>query len=92
MRAYISHESPDETTPSDRYRMMRHDGRQSGENISLTYPDSGASPESIVKDVVAGWLNSSGHWEDLLATGWTKQGISVPAAQDRGLYTTQNFY
>ena len=92
MRDYVSHESPDGTKPSDRYRIMGHDDQRSGENISLTYPDPTTSPESIAKEILSGWLDSSGHRENILESNWIKQGIGVFAARDGGVYTTQNFY
>lgn len=92
MRDYVSHESPDGTNPTDRYRIMGHDNRQSGENISLTYPGPNASSDSIAKEIVSGWMDSSGHRENILEDNWTEQGIGVYTARDGGVYTTQNFY
>lgn len=92
MRGYFAHESPDGTSPKDRYRISGHEDRQSAENLSLTYPDIDATPRAIAVEIVDGWMDSNGHRQNILEMSWTKEGIGVFLTRDGGVYTTQNFY
>ena len=80
-RDYFSHTSPDGDGPEDRAAAAGYDG-YSGENIALGYN----SAEAVVK----GWMESSGHRENILNCSSTEVGVGV-ADSSRGLYWTQMF-
>jgi uncharacterized protein YkwD len=54
-----------------------------GENIAAGY---GSAAE-----VMEGWMNSSGHRENILNPAFTRLGVGVTAASDGTLYWVQNF-
>ena len=80
-RNYFSHTSPDGEGPEDRAAAAGYDG-YSGENIALGYN----SAEAVVK----GWMQSSGHRENILNCSSTEVGVGV-ADSSQGLYWTQMF-
>lgn len=90
-RDFFAHESPDGTTPADRYRRMGHDPRPAGENISKRFPTAGSSIDEIATRVVEGWMNSQGHRENILKSNWRSEGIGVFRATDGAIFVTENF-
>jgi uncharacterized protein YkwD len=48
------------------------------------------SPEAIARKTVDGWMNSSGHRENILAPHWKREGIGVEIAPDNRVLVTQN--
>lgn len=101
-RDYFSHESPDGETRSDRYERFGYNCRVStgsgtylkgGENNGrLEYSGWELSEEEIASEIVAGWLESTGHRENLLRKHWQGEGIGVAVGgDDSEIYVTQNF-
>jgi uncharacterized protein YkwD len=83
-RGYFDHTGLDGRDPSDR---AAAEGYSSGvgENIAAGY-DS-------VADVMAGWIDSPGHYANLINTDYRVVGfgrVSVPSSP-YGVYWTQNF-
>lgn len=66
-RSYFSHTSPEGTNPGDRISATGYSWMRYGENIGAGY----ATPT----DVVNGWLNSTGHRENILNCAFTEIGV-----------------
>jgi uncharacterized protein YkwD len=49
------------------------------------------SPEAIVAITVAGWMNSSGHRENILTPTFDREGIGIAIASDDKVYITEDF-
>jgi len=49
------------------------------------------SPEAIAQITVAGWMNSSGHRENILTPTFDREGIGVAIASDDKVYITEDF-
>lgn len=88
---FSGHEMPDGRTLADRYDRAGYDWRQCGENITKHYPDDLDDATAIAREVVAGWLDSPSHRENLLDSGWRVEGIGVDYATDGAVLATQNF-
>ena len=43
------------------------------------------------EDVVKGWMDSSGHWENILTRGYDSEGIGVAFGGGSTVLGTQNF-
>jgi len=88
---YFDHTSPDGESAADRYHRFGHDDRSVGENIALRQPGPTAGADDIADRVVEGWMDSSGHRENLLRDRFEAEGIGVFCDPDRTVYVTQNF-
>ena len=49
------------------------------------------SPEAIAQITVAGWMNSSGHRENILTQTFDREGIGIAIASDDQVYITEDF-
>jgi len=49
------------------------------------------SPEAIAQITVAGWMNSSGHRENIFTPNFDREGIGVAIASDDKVYITEDF-
>ena len=49
------------------------------------------SPEEIARTTVSGWMNSSGHRENILTPTYDRQGIGVAIGSNDRVYITENF-
>jgi uncharacterized protein YkwD len=49
------------------------------------------SPATIARKTVDGWMQSTGHRENILTPHWRRQGIGVEIGSDNQVYVTQNF-
>ena len=64
---------------------------------SATYYSNGrteydwSSPEEIAQTTVSGWMNSSGHRENILTPSFDREGIGVAIAPDNKVYITEDF-
>ena len=64
---------------------------------SATYYSNGEtvydwnSPEEIAQITVAGWMNSSGHRENILTPTFDREGIGIAIASDDKVYITEDF-
>jgi uncharacterized protein YkwD len=50
-----------------------------------------SSVEEIAESTVIGWMNSAGHRENILKSGYDRVGTGVAVAEDGKVYITQNF-
>jgi uncharacterized protein YkwD len=86
--SYFDHTGRDGSKPWDRVAAAGYPARASGENIAQGYPDPAA--------VVAGWMSSPGHRQNMLDCGWTELGVGYAEGSPSGgnirpLYWTQVF-
>jgi len=80
---YFSHTSPTYGSP---FTMMQSFGLKfsaAAENIAYGY--------STPKEVVAGWMNSPGHRENILSRSYTQTGVGAAKKANGTLYWTQMF-
>ena len=49
------------------------------------------SEETLARDIVDGWMDSRGHRENILNTGYDRVGIGVHITPEEEVYSTQNF-
>ena len=47
--------------------------------------------EEIASQIVAGWMDSPGHRQNILETSYDQEGIGVVVTADEKVYVTQNF-
>ena len=81
---YFDHRAPDGSTPGDRVRRAGYTRASTGENIAF-------GPESA-EEVVRGWLESTGHCENILDARFEQIGIGLAEGSRRGhIYWVQNF-
>jgi uncharacterized protein YkwD len=85
--SYFDHTGRDGSRPWDRVAAAGYPARASGENIAQGYPDPAA--------VVAGWMSSPGHRQNMLDCGWTELGVGYAEGSSgsnvRSLYWAQVF-
>jgi len=67
-KRYFDHISPDGVNPFTWVRSRGYQYRLVGENLALGYRTS--------QSVVTGWMNSSGHRENILESGFDEVGIA----------------
>lgn len=83
-RGYFAHQTPEGLTPPDRLARGGVAGISlAGENVGLT---SRPDPN---QEIVAGWLASPVHRQNLLAPVFNRTGIGIARASDGTLYYTQ---
>ena len=83
-RKFFEHRGSDGSQPKDRVRRAGYLSRLTGENIAL-------GPESA-EEVVAGWLASPGHCENIMEPAFRDIGIGVAIGRKRGqIYWVQTF-
>ena len=83
-RKYFEHEGRDGSQPRDRVRRAGYESRLTGENIAY-------GPVSA-EEVVAGWLASPGHCENIMEPRFRDIGVGVAVGRKRGqIYWVQNF-
>ena len=49
------------------------------------------SEESLAREIVDGWMNSAGHRQNILTSGYDRIGIGIGISEDDAVYATQNF-
>ena len=83
-RKFFEHRGSDGSQPKDRVRRAGYLSRLTGENIAL-------GPESA-EEVVAGWLASPGHCENIMEPAFRDTGVGVAIGRKRGqIYWVQTF-
>ncbi len=86
-RGYFDHNTPEGTGPGARIDAAGYSGRGWGENI--------AQGQSTASEVVAGWMNSTGHRENILNCNFNELGVGYAEGSGRGnvpgIYWTQVF-
>ncbi|MES9144015.1 CAP domain-containing protein, partial [Cutibacterium acnes] len=88
---YFDHKSP---TKGYFYDIWKKDGFKysaGAENIYYTTGYKGKDADTLAKNIVDGWMNSSGHRANILNAQYTDLGVGV-ADQNGKLYATQLFY
>lgn len=82
---FFSHTSPSGETPADRVRAVGLTYWMVGENLfqATNIPD-------LVPAAVEGWMNSPGHRQNLLQSGYTETGVGI-WREDNTYYVTQLF-
>jgi len=79
---YFDHDGQDGRSPFDRMRDAGHPA-PTGENIAYGYPTPAA--------VMAGWMGSDGHRENLLTCAHQTIGVGLAYGPDGRAYWTQDF-
>ena len=64
-------------------RRLEHTRKPVGENIAMGYRNS--------KEVVRGWMNSSGHRANILNSGYRRIGVAAYKAKDGSVWWCQQF-
>jgi uncharacterized protein YkwD len=83
-RKYFDHRGADGSQPKDRVLRAGYEPRLTGENIAY-------GPKSA-EEVVAGWLASPGHCENIMEPRFEHIGIGVATARGNGrIYWVQTF-
>lgn len=101
-RGYFAHTAPDGETMRDRYdrfgyecRVSTGDGRYAigAENIYRQSASTPDDPAGVARSVVAGWMDSPPHRENILREYWQHEGIGVAVVEDgtTQVFVTQNF-
>jgi uncharacterized protein YkwD len=80
---FFSHTGLDGSDPGDRISATGYGWRAYGENIAYGYPDEEA--------VMEGWLESSGHCENIMNDRFTEMGAASAKSSSGLLYWTQDF-
>jgi uncharacterized protein YkwD len=81
---FFEHRGSDGSEPRDRVRRAGYLSRLTGENIAY-------GPESA-EEVVAGWLASPGHCENIMEPSFRDIGVGVATGRKRGqIYWVQTF-
>ena len=81
---YFGHVDLDGRSPSARAAACGYSG-DFGENIYY------ASYRATAESVVAGWLNSAGHKQNIETRGWTVTGVGVAVSARSETFWTQEF-
>jgi uncharacterized protein YkwD len=83
-KKYFDHRGANGSQPRDRVMRAGYDPRLTGENIAL-------GPQSA-EEVVAGWLDSPGHCENIMDARFRHIGVGLAEGRGRGkVYWVQNF-
>ena len=78
----MSHQLPGEASLGDRVSATGYDWTRLGENVAAGY----TTPEAVV----AGWMNSTGHRENILNPEFTHLGVGYENAPDNITGTPEN--
>lgn len=89
-RDYFSHTTPEGMSASDRAKQVNYGYRRISENISLQTVDPTMSVTCVAEEIVDGWIDSSGHRENVFDSKVTHHGVGcyIDGAQ---IYVTENF-
>lgn len=98
-RSYFGHKDPNGTAHLERRKRFEYVCPHTGENIGYKriYLPSGAftnenlSLESLAREITHGWLNSTGHRENILSPHYEAEGVGVFVTQNGTIYVTQEF-
>lgn len=84
-REFFSHDNPDGASPFDRIHAAGIEYSRAGENIAWNnFPNP-------VEKAVDGWMNSTGHRNNILNGEFTLTGMGVAGDDTNGYYFTQVF-
>ncbi len=87
-RGYFNHTTPDGLDPAARVDRAGIDCVDVGENI-VKLPRSNHE-QPLAEDVVEAWLDSPGHYINLVRSDWSQMALGVVADAD-SVYVTQKF-
>jgi uncharacterized protein YkwD len=87
-RSYFSHTTPDGLSVFDLLRQAGIPYTSARENIAW---NKGYAPSQVAQKAMDGWIASSGHRTNMLATDVKKIGVGAAQATDGGWYLTQVF-
>jgi hypothetical protein len=79
----LSHTGSNQSQPSERISVVGYDFRAYGENIAYNYADPTA--------VMAGWMESPGHRQNILNENFCELGVGLAYSISNASYWTQNF-
>jgi uncharacterized protein YkwD len=82
-RGYFSHYTPEGKAPWDRLSEGGVQFSSAGENIAMGY----STPQAVH----TGWMNSSGHRENMLTPNWTRVGVGMIRCKGTTPYWTEVF-
>lgn len=82
-RNVMTHTGSDGSSAGERISRQGYAWSAWGENVAAGYPDAAS--------VVAGWMSSPGHRENLLSATFTEIGVGLAYAADGTTYWTQDF-
>lgn len=82
-RGYFSHYTPEGKAPWDRLAEGGVQFSSAGENIAMGY----STPQAVH----TGWMNSSGHRENMLTPNWTRVGVGMIRCKGTTPYWTEVF-
>lgn len=77
---YFDHTSPDGVSPWAWFDLAKYSYVYAGENLAIDFSEA--------EDVVAAWMQSSGHRRNLLADRYTEVGIAVVTGEFEGRTAT----
>lgn len=89
-KGYFSHSDEDACNSGCRLTKAGYVWGAVGENIYLIHTSFKLSPEKIAANIVAGWMASPGHRENILSTLFSEEGIGIAEERDT-LYATEDF-
>lgn len=91
-RDYYAHESPEGETVQDRYiDAGGSTWHLVAENIARCIGCPPPATETTVADLHAGWMDSPGHRENILARGLSTFGFGLTIGAEEGMYAVQTF-
>jgi uncharacterized protein YkwD len=80
VRRFFDHTNPDGVSFDDRLsEQYPHWVRVMGENIWSAFGYDQGNPRKLAKLIVADWMRSPGHRENLLSSDFTHLGVGVSA-------------
>jgi uncharacterized protein YkwD len=88
IRKYLSHDSPEGSTPADRIRGVGISYSQLGENI---YMDDFRDLDGLPARAIKGWLDSPEHRANMLSADFSATGVGIARSLDGKSYVTQDF-
>lgn len=80
---YFSHTSPDYGSPFDMIKNFGISFSAAGENIAMGQQNASS--------VMTSWMNSTGHRQNILNTGYTEIGVGIAKTSNGSIYWVQQF-
>ena len=97
-RNYFEHENPEGHDFSYRYSQIGFNCqipisqyRYSGGGENIMFMEGYYGEEKIASEIVTGWMNSTGHRQNILTSYFLSEGIGVAESKDGKIYATQDF-